>query len=68
MQQILSKGRNLRRSAQYKTVFISPDRSPAERVEQKNLVSELKKKAVEVPTQRHYIKGGQLISIDKVIK
>ena len=59
VQQILSKARDLRRSVQYKTVFICPDRSAEQRKEQKKLVLELKKMLVEVLTQRYYIKGGQ---------
>ena len=47
---------------QYKTVFISPDRSAHERAEHKRLVLELKEKAGQEPNKIYFIKEGQLCS------
>ena len=41
---ILTRAKNLKQSDQYSTVYISPDRSPEERVTHKQLVLHLKKK------------------------
>ena len=64
VQQILAKARNLRQSEDYKHIFLSPDRSVEERALHKQLVLDLKKKKEEEPGKRHYIKGGQLCSVD----
>ena len=65
VQQILRKSRHLRKKDQYKTVFISPDRSADERAEHKRLVLELKEKVKQEPDKVHFIHGGQLHSRDK---
>ena len=65
VQRILRKSRHLRKKDQYKTVFISPDRSPDERAEHKGLVLELKEKVKKEPNKVHFIQGGQLCSRDK---
>lgn len=65
--QILIKARNLNQSVKHKSVFISPDRTPAQRAEHRLLVVELKRKTKEDKSQRHYIKGGQVCSADIVV-
>ena len=63
--QILSKARQLRTSGQYSKVFISPDRSADQRAQQKELIIELKKRALEEPNKRHFIRGGEVHTVDK---
>ncbi len=64
--QILVNSKDLRSVAEYKHVFICPDRSPDERVQHTQLVLELKKKVKEEPGKRHYIRNGQIFSENKV--
>ena len=66
--QILLKARNLRLSDSYKSIFVVPDRSIEQRVQQKELVNGLKRKKAEEPNKRHYIKGGQVCSSDVPVK
>jgi len=56
--QVLAKARMLRNSTKHNTVYISQDRTPAERQQHRLLVAELKKKRDEDTTTRYYIKGG----------
>ena len=65
VQQILVKSRKLRLSAKYNTVFLSPDRTAEQRAQQRELVQELKKKTDAEPLKRHFIKGGQIVSVEK---
>ena len=67
VQKILSKSRNLRTSGRYKKVFIKPDRSADQRAEHRALVLELKKRSKVETDKRHFIKDGQLCSVDKVV-
>ena len=62
VRQILIKAKKLKDSESSSSVFICPDRSPDERVAQRKLVLELKKKSSEQPDRRHYIKGGKVCS------
>ena len=66
VQEILRKSRHPRHHDQYKTVFISPDRSAHERAEHKRLVLELKEKAGQEPNKIYFIKEGQLCSKARV--
>ena len=63
--QILLKARNLKATAEYKTVFICPDLTHEERTKQRELVLELKKRAAETPDMRHFIRGGKVLSVEK---
>ena len=63
VQQILSKSRKLRDS-QYKSVFLTPDRTAEQRAEHRQLVLQLKKKGVDEPARHHYIIGGQICSTE----
>lgn len=56
--QVLAKARRLRSSPKHKSVYISQDRSPAERVQHRLLVAELKRKRGDDTSKRYYIKGG----------
>ena len=62
---ILSRARKLRDSQRFKMVFISPDRTPDQRAAHRELVERLKLKKTEEPQMRHYIRGGQICSVEK---
>jgi hypothetical protein len=55
--QILAKARKLRTSPKHRSVYISQDRSPAEREQHRLLVAELKKMRDADKSKRYYIKG-----------
>ena len=63
--QILIKAKELRLSQCFKTVFISPDRSPEERAVHKQLVLDLKRKVTENPNKRYFIRTGKICEIDE---
>ena len=65
VQQIMFKARHLRQVERLKMVYVSPDRSPAERSARRLLVVERKKRAEREPQRSHYIKGGEVCSVDK---
>ena len=46
-------------------MFIRPDRSAEQRAEHKKLVIELKRRSKEEPGKKHFIKGGELFSVEK---
>ena len=58
--QILVKAKELRLSEHHKTVFISPDRSPEDRVAHKKLVDQLREKMRKDPEKRYYIRSGRI--------
>ena len=65
VQEILAKSRQLRQSAEHKTVFLSADRTAEQRAQHRQLVVELKKiRAADDTGKRHYIRGGQICSVD----
>ena len=61
--QLLRAARILRHSESFKDVFVCPDRTIDERKARKEVVSELKKKLVDDPTKRHYIRGGKVVTV-----
>ena len=63
--QILAKARSLRHSDKHKSVFISPDRSPEQRLKHRELVQELKTKSKNEPNKKHFIKSGTICSAAK---
>ena len=67
VQQILTRERHLRSSELFSKVFISPDRSPEERTEQQKLVLELTKRSNDEPDKIHFIKGGKVCSVVKIV-
>ena len=60
--QILSKARQLKLSAKFKSVFICPDRSPEEGAARSVPALELKEAATNRPDHKHYIKNGKVHS------
>ena len=65
VQQILSRAKLLKQQERLKSVYVSPDRSSAERSARRLLVDERKKRAEEEPERVHFIKGGKVCSVDK---
>ena len=63
--QILDNARKLRLSAKFKTVFLSPDRSIEERKVRKELITDMKAKALAEPDKKFYIKEGQIYSFNR---
>ena len=62
---ILTRAKNLKQSDLYSTVYISPDRSPEERVAHKQLVLQLKKKRDSERESHHFIRDGKICSVRK---
>ena len=63
-EQILSKSRKLRESDKHKTVFLSRDRTSEERSKHRELVVELKRRTIEEPQKRPFIKAGEVVSTE----
>ena len=63
--QILDNAHKLRLSAKFKTVFLSPDRSIEERKVRKELITNMKAKALSEPDKKFYIKEGQIFSFNR---
>ena len=61
--QLLRAARSLRHSESYKDVFVCPDRTVDERKARKEAVIELKKKLLDDPTNKHYIRGGKVVTV-----
>ena len=59
--QILSKAKRLREVEGYKTVYLSPNRTPEERVARQKLVAELKQKRIGDPNSRYFIRKGEIV-------
>ena len=62
--QILSNARNLRNSVKFRTVFLSQDRSVEQRKVRKDLVQDMKKRALAEPSKKFYIKDGKIQCAD----
>ena len=62
--QILRKAKGLRDIEGYKTVYISPNRTPEERIERRKLVSELKSKRSGDPNSRYFIRKGEIVKVE----
>ena len=63
--QIRLKAKNLRNVDKFRSVYIAPDRSLEERVSQKQLVVDLKKRVSDQPGLYHYIRGGKVCTAEK---
>ena len=61
--QILRRAKRLKDIEGYKTVFISPDRSPEERISRQALVGELKSKRQNDTTHRYFIRKGEIVGV-----
>ena len=63
--QILSQARRLRQSEMFSSVFVRPDRSEEDRLQNRLLVQELIKKRNNESGKRHFIRGGTIHSVEK---
>ena len=62
--QILKKAKRLRTTDEYKTIYISPNRTLEERAIRKQLVSELKVKRSGDPNSRYFIRKGEVVKVE----
>ena len=62
---ILAKAKRLRTVDKFKSVFLSPDRSPDERAQHRNLILELKQRIIEQPDKKHFIKDRHIVTSEK---
>ena len=62
--QILKKAKRLRTTDEYKTIYISPNRTQEERAIRKQLVSELKLKRSGDPNSRYFIRKGEVVKVE----
>ena len=62
---ILRKSKKLKNNEVMRHVYVTADRSLAERADHKLLVAELKKLIVEKPDKYHFIRNNKVCSIDK---
>ena len=62
---VLVQARKLRISEKFSSVFIRPDRTVEERSAHKLLIEELKKKREDDPGKKHFIKGGEIVTMEK---
>lgn len=60
---VLSKAKQLKDTAAYKSVFLSPDRTLEERVAHQKLIIKLKEERARDKTSRHFIRNGKICSI-----
>jgi hypothetical protein len=65
--QLLMKARELKTSEVYRKTFICPDLSQEQRTERRVLVAEQKRRAVEQPSMKHFIRGGRVQSVEKLL-
>ena len=63
--QILRKAKRLKDIEGLKTVYISPNRTPEERISRQKLVTELKKKRSDDPSGSYFIRKGEIVKADK---
>ena len=62
---ILSRSRGLRLTSEFKSVYVSPDRSVEERETMRQLVATLKEKMKSEPDLYHFIRNGTLHSAER---
>ena len=62
---VLRKSYGLRNSEKFSKVFISPERTIAQRVEHRRLVRQMKERTAEDKSQRFFIRHGQVQSVKR---
>ncbi len=65
VQQILRKTKLLKEVSGYEEIYVSPDRSPSERVAYKKLVESLKLKRQQDPSKVHFIRNNEVLTRDR---
>ena len=66
--QITSCSRRLRQVEKFRSVFVSPDRSPDQRRVQKDLVKEMKGRMEREPDRKFYIRDGQVHVVERTVE
>ena len=62
--QILRKAKQLKDIEGFKTIYISPNRTPEKRISRQKLVNELKKKRSDDPSARYFLRKGGIVKAD----
>ena len=62
--QILRKAKRLKDIEGFKTVYISPNRTLDERISRQKLVDKLKKRRLDDPSGRYFIRKGEIVKAD----
>jgi hypothetical protein len=62
--QILLKSKKLKNIANFRSVFLAPDRCPEERKKHRELILQLKEKRKVDSNKRHVIRNGQIVSLE----
>jgi len=62
--QLLRKANRLKDIEGYKSVYISPNRTLEERISRRTLVNELKKKRIDDPGSRYFIRKGEIVKAE----
>ena len=62
--QILRKSKRLKDLEGFRTIYISPNRTPDERISRQKLVNELKARRLSDPTGRYFIPKGEIVKAD----
>jgi len=62
--QILKKAKRLKDIEDFKTVYISPNRTLDERISRQKLVNELKERRLGDPTGHYFIRKGEIVKAD----
>ena len=65
---LLQNAKKLKQTTTFKTIYLSPDRSPDERTARKELVESLRAKIKEEPEFYHFIKDGKICKTDRKVK
>lgn len=65
-EQLLKKAAALRKVEQYQKVFVCPDRTFEQRLEQRKLVAERKQRSLAEPNKTFSIRGGKIVVQEKI--
>jgi hypothetical protein len=69
VKQVLSKARTLKTvqddRAEWRKIYIAPNRIREERLTHKKLVAEMKQLIVNEPSKHHFIRAGAIISVQR---
>ena len=63
---MLRKAQGLRNNVRLKKVFVSTDRTIAQRVQHRQLVTQLKEQAADDKSRRYFIRNGEIQSEERV--
>ena len=63
--QLLTNAKTLRSVSKFRNVFVCPDRSPEQRQIHRELVKDMKGRAVAEPNKRFFIRAGEIIFTER---